>query len=497
MTRANTARHAGDVYQARMFWLHAANLLRSEDPVVRVAWESGPRGFDDIRVHYCPPRRSNNGAIHRQYIQCKWHVDAGEFGYEDLIDPKFISADRHSWLSRAYDAYQSGEDGGQRFALQTNWRIRASDPLFELRRSESNELNVKKLYVGKTADSKMGAVRQCWCDHLSIDDDELASFATALTISDNVYSMDEVRERLDDRLISVGLRHVPISQSSYVYDDLITKLHGEGKVDLDERALRVICDREGLWAEQATDIPYTLGIRSFMHKFDDMEHRCDALLDLVPYFDGRFLKPGLDWAADLLPKVESFIAEHAVKHKELRLRVDAHASIAFALGRLLNVKSGRSVEIEQRVTNSGVRFWRAVVSTSEPELTVQTEAGTGEDLVVALSLVHDVTADTRAYCEQHLEHGHRLLDARLPSGPSGLSVADGSHAWRIAVSLAAQIKAHSTPPFRQVHLFAAAPNAVMFFLGQQLGLGRLTTYEFDFTRERGGGYFPAWSLDDG
>lgn len=94
MTRANTARRAGDVYQARMFWLHAANLLRTEDPVVRVAWESGPRGFDDIRVDYKPPMRSNNGPIHRQHIQCKWHVVAGEFGYEDLADPNFINAER-------------------------------------------------------------------------------------------------------------------------------------------------------------------------------------------------------------------------------------------------------------------------------------------------------------------------------------------------------------------------------------------------------------------
>ena len=127
---------------------------------------------------------------------------------------------------------------------------------------------------------------------------------------------------------------------------------------------------------------------------------------------------------------------------------------------------------------------------------MQTDNRAAEDLVVALSLVHDVTADTRAYCEQHLVNGYGWLDARLPSRPSGLSVADGSHAWHIAVSLAAQIKTHAAPPLRRIHLFAAAPNAVMFFLGQQLGLGRVTTYEYDFAGERGGGYFPSWSLDE-
>lgn len=497
MTRANTARHAGDVFQARMFWLQAINLLKPNNPVVRVAWESGPRGFDDIRVEYAPPWRSNNGPVHRQHIQCKWHVDAGEFGYEQLTKPEFINASQHSWLSRAHDAYQQMGDHGVRFALKTNWRIKSDDPLFELKRSESNELNIKTLFTGKTPRSRMGAVRQCWCDHLGIDDDALAPFAATLSICDNVWSMGEIRERMDDRLASAGLRGVPVSQSGYLYDDLVLKLHNEGDVDLDETGLREICDREGLWDSAAVEEPFTLGIRSFMHKFDDLEQRCDALLDLVPFFDGRFLREGQEWTKDLLPTINEFVTRHATEHNALRLRVDAHASIAFAIGRLLNVKSGRSIEIEQRVANDGIQYWRSKEEPQSPRLTVNFNGGGGEDLVIALSLVHDVTQATEGYCGKHITHGYKWLGVQPQTGPSGLSVRDGAHAWGIAVSVAAEVKTHLTPSVRNIHLFAAAPNSVLFFLGQQLGIGSITTYEFDFSHERGGSYHAAWSIGDG
>ena len=89
-----------------------------------------------------------------------------------------------------------------------------------------------------------------------------------------------------------------------------------------------------------------------------------------------------------------------------------------------------------------------------------------------------------------------MLDARLEGGPSGIGVVDGSHAWQIAETLSAELRKYVGSRKRRVHLFAAAPNAVVFFIGQQLGLGNMTTYEFDFEGKRGGGYQETWSLDE-
>ena len=41
----------------------------------------------------------------------------------------------------------------------------------------------------------------------------------------------------------------------------------------------------------------------------------------------------------------------------LRLALDAHATLAFAAGSVLNIKSGRHVELEQRTL--GQRVWAA------------------------------------------------------------------------------------------------------------------------------------------
>ena len=50
MTQAVVTRRDGDVFQARMFWLKAARLLDDEGNIIRVGFESGPRGFDDVWV---------------------------------------------------------------------------------------------------------------------------------------------------------------------------------------------------------------------------------------------------------------------------------------------------------------------------------------------------------------------------------------------------------------------------------------------------------------
>jgi hypothetical protein len=56
MAQANTARIDGDSFQARHFWRKACVLLDANSPLVRVGFESGPKGYDDIWVEYAPAR---------------------------------------------------------------------------------------------------------------------------------------------------------------------------------------------------------------------------------------------------------------------------------------------------------------------------------------------------------------------------------------------------------------------------------------------------------
>ena len=49
-----------------------------------------------------------------------------------------------------------------------------------------------------------------------------------------------------------------------------------------------------------------------------------------------------------------------------------------------------------------------------------------------------------------------------------------------------------------MHLFSAAPNALLFFLGQHReALGRLQLYEFDFGLERDGSYAASITIPPG
>ena len=494
MSRANVARHGGDEFQARWFWLKAAKILDPNSPISGIAWESGPKSVDDIVIEYNPELILRNGSVSRDYVQCKWHVSPGLFGYDALTQPSFVNASTTSWLQRAYAAFDDTAGQSARFELKTNWHVDHADPLASLIRMEHGGIDVDKLFTGKTTKSANGAVRECWRVHLSISDDELRSFVLRLSFSNIANTLDELRENLNDRLTYAGLKPEPEHQSSFKYDDLIIKLHQQGEVSFDEAAFRAMCDREGLWAETATPArPYTIGIRSFMHHYDALEDRCDEMLDLVPYFDGRFLQPGQEWKGNIDTKVAQFLSSTVPDHDSLHLIVDSHASIAVATGRMLDVKSGRKLFVEQRVPNAGRQVWHFTEGQAGPSLTVAVDAANGGDVVLALSITHDVRSDVDTFCTRALPTAFRL-DARPENGPSAISIVGGAHAWQIVEQLARELRAIPGVPGRPIHLFAAAPNALLVFLGQQLGLRPLTVYEWDLEGNRGGGYQPGLTL---
>ena len=495
MTRANTARHAGDEFQARWFWLNAANLLNDRSSVSSVGWEKGPRGLDDIRVDYSPAKKTPTGPVTREQVQSKWHVCNGEFGYQDLIDPSFINARNVSWLQRAYASFKESDGEAVRFRLLTNWRVAVADPLAILIRTESGALDVDKLFTGKTNGSAMGKVRECWQTHLSIDDSELRAFSASLCFSTVGDSLEELRDRLNERLAVVGLKPAADHHSAYVYDDLIVKLHQQGDVEFDEAGFRVLCDEEELWAASPpVPRPLTIGIRSFMHRFDALEDRCDQMLDLVPFFDGRYLRSNKQWDTDIESVLTAFLASAVKQHAEFRLVLDTHVSIAVAVGRLLDVKSGRSIAIEQRTPGKGREDWEPCDGGEGAPALIETDCAGEGDVVLALGVTHDVRPAVRAFCEQHLPAAHRL-NVRCGTSASTTSIVGGAHAWRMAEQIAAEVRALPGVPGRRLHLFAAAPNGLAFFLGQQLGLGAITVYEWDFEGGQGGGYRPGLTVE--
>lgn len=501
MARSNVARRQGDDFQARQFWLKAAALLDPNNPVVKVSYETGPKGFDDITLDYdpkCSPRDHEGVPIYRRHIQCKWHTKAGVFGYEDLVDPAFINAARYSLLDKVYKAQsQHAPDGfGVRFEFMTNWRIKADDPLLLLVRKESDALDLDVLFDDTGDQSRMGRVRKLWREHLGrFDHARLRLALRTLAIAESPESLASLRERLDDKFAAVGMKRVPVDETSFFYDDLITKLLAQGRIEFDRKSFREMAQCEGiLEAPSSSPGVLIIGVRSFMHPIDALENRCDRMLNLVPYFDGRYIRGEANWQARVFPDLRTFLLDEARSSDHLQLILDAHASLAFAVGTILNLRSGKRLEIEQRT--GGRRFWTMddqPPSVEWPGFDFEDEVidPLAPDLALAIGLTHDISEAVRGFAKSRALGIERIIHCVPRGGPSQQSVRCGRHAWMLAESAVQRVRAlrAASPVSGRLHVFVAGPNAFTFFLGQhQQALGSTALYEWDFEGSRGGGY---------
>lgn len=504
MTQAVTARRDGDTFQARQFWLRAGQLLDPASPIVRVGFESGPKSFDDVWTEYATgrePRDAAGNPLRREHIQSKWHATPGTYGYADLTDPDFINANARSLLQRARDAQlQNAPHGaGTQFKLVTNWHLDRGDNLNPLVSLRSGSIRLDRLFGTKTDNSRAGQIRKSWRDHLELDDDELRLFAGTLAFGPTSGTLDELRGWLDILFASVGLRRVPAHESAFFYDDLIFQWMAQGRLEFDEQSLRAACTEQGLFGDQQ-DRPRVFGVKSFEHAYDRLENRCDGVLNLVPAFDKRFIQDDADWSSRLYPELSAFLRDAASDRQELRLALDAHTTLAFAAGSILDVKSGRRVELEQRTPKRDV--WSADDVPKDPnwpglEQSVIDLNSDALDIAVAIGITHDISNDVRSYVDEHLSDVGRLLVLGPSSGAGYRSVAAGRHAFELAQAAKNAMRAAmaGTPQEAHIHIFIAAPNALTFFLGQQSPvLGRVRLYEFDFEGSRDRTYRPSLTL---
>jgi hypothetical protein len=241
--------------------------------------------------------------------------------------------------------------------------------------------------------------------------------------------------------------------------------------------------------------PLRLGIRSFPdHKGrivwgQEMDQECEDILDLRSLFGGPNGKTILDpssWQTRIVPELQRFLARAASSRRPLHLNFAAHASIAFTAGFILNAKSGLDIMLRQR-TQAGIVEWQAVAGPSaEKNLWLRRKDMPGDsearDVALALAVTQPVIEDVQLYLSRSGLAMSRILPATLAPAPSSLAVRDALHAMQLADGVAAKIRTRTIQERQGVlHLFASAPNALLFFLGQlSHGLGPIQLYEHDF-----------------
>lgn len=243
-----------------------------------------------------------------------------------------------------------------------------------------------------------------------------------------------------------------------------------------------------LSGERPEGEPVRLGVRSFVGWGSDMETRNNKTLDLVKYFDGRFIKDRKAWQEVIFPELRTFLLKHLDPRRPLLLDFAAHSSIAFAAGWVLEAKSGLDVRVLQRTSEVGERLWAPDDGSADgdylwldlPDIAI---AQSRPDVALSLAVSRPEVAE---HVEEFIRSKNlpvgRIIDATIAPEPGPRSVRGGAHALRLAQALLPRFQ-RRYPHERAgcLHLFCAGPNALLFYMGQQSrSLGGIALYEFPF-----------------
>lgn len=242
---------------------------------------------------------------------------------------------------------------------------------------------------------------------------------------------------------------------------------------------------------QHDETPIRLGIRSFDGWGGDMEAQFDAILDFLPYFDHRYIRNEEWWQKKILPELRSFLLKHSASRRPLILDFAAHASIAFAAGWILSAKSGLDIRIAQREMTRRESNWHpkegeipeGPLWLDNPDVPLASE---GSDIALALAATHStVPEEAQAFIERRNLPVRRLLTAAVAPAPGQASVWGGAHSLALAQALLPTLRQrYPEERGKHLHVFAAAPNALLFYLGQLARpLGKIRLYEYAFGAE--------------
>jgi hypothetical protein len=184
-------------------------------------------------------------------------------------------------------------------------------------------------------------------------------------------------------------------------------------------------------------------------------------------------------------RLDAAVESTASLREPIHVALDAHLSIAWYTGYLIDPKAGKRVVLQQRVKGTGIELWD-VSSPRKPAgaetwTMTHTKNGDGGDLAIVVSVTHPALTDAARFAEKSLPSVGSIVHAELPLlGPQALQ--DGGHARWLADELIRKLSvvaAELRPA--HVHLFLACPASLAFLLGQESrALGPTTAYEFAF-----------------
>ncbi len=128
--------------------------------------------------------------------------------------------------------------------------------------------------------------------------------------------------------------------------------------DLNRDTLQFQCDLAGLWVGRVVESAprISVGIRIFLRFAEELHNETAQLLCLAGQFEGRRLRGGATWQGEVATPVNDFLRAKLSRGEKYLLHLDAHSSVAFLAGYVLDSKAGVDVALVQRGAN-GSSIW--------------------------------------------------------------------------------------------------------------------------------------------
>ncbi|MGH7744153.1 MAG: SAVED domain-containing protein [Candidatus Dormibacteria bacterium] len=497
---AVAARLRGDDFQGRIFWTEAMRMFDRRPRVERVGIEvSNYKHFDDVVVLY----GTDHGRDHDlECHQAKFHVRNNDaLSWEAMMSPGWLGVTGLSLMQRVLEAHRQ-HAGRANLYFTTPWTVDINDALSKLLMGAGDRLDVNVLFASGPT-SQQGRARAKLIEHLHCEEQVLREVLSRLRIRDRA-KLDRMQSDLDYRLEAHNF--VPVGDLAVnAYDDLARKII-QGEVNMFNAAeLRSLLDKAGLidTAAAAGPAPWRVGIRSFERQAVYLDEEMDKLLDLLPFFDGRFLRDDLTWNGHIGPIVRDFMTKiDDQRRDDVELHLHCKLSVAYGAGAAVSRKSATRYSFRQ-LGQRGTEIWRVNKGVgAKPEETwtvgdvdLRQDA---RDVAVAVAVSNDSGKDARLYVERHLPSVGRLLILEPVGGIGQRSVRDGAHAYDMGETFANIANDRRTHDQRKslLHVLPSVPASVAFTMGRAgTRLGPTQLYEFALERNEPEGYSPSISLN--
>lgn len=495
MANSIVARSYGDEYQQLVFWKYALKMLNDENNIESVCYEYDEvKSFDDIVIKYVSPKKFRGTSISREYIQAKFHMaDNQLFTVDNLIDPSFIHATSESLLDKVVNARKKLDDDFIRstFIIYSMWDVAQNDELNNIIDNVDSKFRLDKLFDGTTDRSKMGKIRKKWRERLGVSEEELKYIVSQVRIKSRQEKMDDLIDVINQQLDTHGLKLMPQNKYENQYTQLIQKLFQAGVKEFNKLSLKQYLRDEDLFVEKKDK--KLIAIRNFEKHAENLDKKTDMFLELANFFDGRFLKQGNSWDETIYPLLCSFSKQICEEDIEYHIQLEVNPTIAFMMGRLLDIKVGKDIVPLQR-TEKGVKVWAKEPITMEYPTVDINEIVVDEsenDVAIVIGLSREIFGAVKEYIDEEKMKIGRIISYKFENVNSS-SVLDGTHAWSLANQIKNIIDNRSKRERQgKLHIFMACPNAIVFLLARySLNFGKIQLYEYDFNGQRTCTYYP-------